>query len=526
MKYCKNCGMLLEDTHGTCIRCGTDVTDKKNVSKYPIKVQETMDAVSEQRKKTGKIVALIIGLVIVLAGIVAGCLYAMSNGMLDFEMTSREEDIEEDYYEEDFEEDYEESLDEEIDEFTEEESAPEEEETIEEAAESEPEKPVAEESDEPKTSDVTGEKAIKDDAGKYYNIVNEYDDAENLIFTAIIPEDLTLKDFYLDYGVYSTVFPMGMNFAAYNEDNSVRFTYLSPKHFWYKKSETGKSHDDAADVTKYMTYCKYESPTSYLDMLIKKNYPGAKAEIINEYDFNDSVSLRIDKFASKKSKELFSDIGDYAGIGDDTKYTNMDYSASAKVYEYEVTLKDKSVLRCKYFIPAMANNLMYACNSANDRGTVTEWYNFGIACFETGNDDLYDQYCDDFDIFAANAFPTGSYMYALQTYAEEIVADIHQDRTVPDMTKMMLKGYAVDYARGEKLEDFYSDVLEMLMSVGEKRFSFGKYSIYTMDDAEVVFVDKDGGKLFVSPLKDEYPGENFTEYTCDSAGEEAQSAED
>ena len=44
MKYCKNCGMLLEDTHEHCIACGTDVTKAENVSKYPPGVQETIES--------------------------------------------------------------------------------------------------------------------------------------------------------------------------------------------------------------------------------------------------------------------------------------------------------------------------------------------------------------------------------------------------------------------------------------------------------------------------------------------------
>ena len=43
MKYCRNCGTLLEDTHEHCIRCGIDVTIPENVSMYPIEVMETLE---------------------------------------------------------------------------------------------------------------------------------------------------------------------------------------------------------------------------------------------------------------------------------------------------------------------------------------------------------------------------------------------------------------------------------------------------------------------------------------------------
>ena len=53
MKYCKNCGMLLEDTHEHCIRCGVDVTVPENVSMYPIEVMETIEEEKERKKHGG-----------------------------------------------------------------------------------------------------------------------------------------------------------------------------------------------------------------------------------------------------------------------------------------------------------------------------------------------------------------------------------------------------------------------------------------------------------------------------------------
>ncbi len=43
MKYCKKCGMLLEDNMEICIGCGTDVTAKGTYSKYPVPMQEKID---------------------------------------------------------------------------------------------------------------------------------------------------------------------------------------------------------------------------------------------------------------------------------------------------------------------------------------------------------------------------------------------------------------------------------------------------------------------------------------------------
>ena len=75
MKYCRKCGMLLEDTHVNCIRCGADVTLEENVSMYPIEVMETIEEENKRKKATGKIIAMLIALVVVLVGLVLFFLY-------------------------------------------------------------------------------------------------------------------------------------------------------------------------------------------------------------------------------------------------------------------------------------------------------------------------------------------------------------------------------------------------------------------------------------------------------------------
>ena len=75
MKYCRKCGMLLEDTHVNCIRCGADVTLEENVSMYPIEVMETIEEENKRKKATGKLVAMLIALVVVLVGLVLFFLY-------------------------------------------------------------------------------------------------------------------------------------------------------------------------------------------------------------------------------------------------------------------------------------------------------------------------------------------------------------------------------------------------------------------------------------------------------------------
>ena len=57
MKYCKKCGMLLEDNMEICIGCGTDVTDKKSYSRFPEPLQQQLE--SEKKENGKKVLALL-----------------------------------------------------------------------------------------------------------------------------------------------------------------------------------------------------------------------------------------------------------------------------------------------------------------------------------------------------------------------------------------------------------------------------------------------------------------------------------
>ena len=67
MKYCKKCGMLLEDNMERCIGCGSDVKEKGSYSKYPEQVQEQ---IAHEKKQAGQrnltVVAIILIFVVIL----------------------------------------------------------------------------------------------------------------------------------------------------------------------------------------------------------------------------------------------------------------------------------------------------------------------------------------------------------------------------------------------------------------------------------------------------------------------------
>lgn len=515
MKYCKNCGTLLEDTHEHCIRCGTDVTIAENVSMYPIEVMETIEEENQRKKASGKIVAMIIGLVVVLVALVIAFLALGSNmkkpaptkeanetkevapAAKTPEVTVQEESIEE--------------------ENTEEEAAP----------------------------ASSSNRAVKDDEGKYYDYIEEKDDAGNVVFTALLPEDLTERELFKDYEVYSDRYPISLNYTASTKENDVRFTYLSARKLWYKLGETGKGRSNESDVSHYMTYFEYENPRSYLEPLLQQSYPGAKLELKNEYDVNEIAPAKLETLAKAKNKELFGDIGDYAYIGKGTTYANMDYESSAKVYEYEITLKDKDMLFCRYYVPSMAHNLTYANTNTNDRGNITEWYNFSIVCFETGNEDNFDDYEEDFNVFIANALPTDLFMYINEGYSKEIKKSSEDfekayeeqqegkeiDQTVEPpkpLDKEKLEKLGKEYKPGTKLDDFDASVMDILRSGGVTAFKGSDLSVYGSDKTKVAFFDKAKNKVFISPGEDEFPGDSYEELTksADATENTAEATDD
>ncbi len=500
MKYCKKCGMLLEDTHEHCIKCGADVTDPENVSMYPIEVMETLEEESERKKASGKIVAMIIGLVVALVILTIFFVNAASHGALKVPETKEDTSAEVSAPSE----------------------APEEEEVT--PAPAEPEETPVPKSD----------RKVKDDAGEYYDLYEGTDDAGNVVFTALLPEDLSDRQCFNDYEIYSDRYPYSFMFEASTKANDVRFTYLSPKKLWFKQSDSGKSRTNEADVSHYMTYFQYDGAKSYLEPLLEQSYPGAKFEIKDEYDVDPATVGLLADFAKARNKELFKPDQDYAFIGAETSYANMNYESFAKVYKYEITLPDKNMLFCKYYVPVMAHNVAYADKKTNDKGTITEWYNFALIGFETGNEDEYDDYEKAFDIFVANAIPTGLYMYINESYSKEIkeavnsfesvvaaqmealAEDEAEEEKIPELeeadplTKEKLEKYGKEYKPSDKPDDFDSKVLEILTSVGVC-FKGSDINVYGMKDAKVAFFDPAKKKVFISPEEDEFPGDQYEE---------------
>lgn len=502
--------MLLEDTDETCIRCGTDVTIESNVSMYPLELADTFDAQKEQSKNRTKIAVLIIVVLVLLAGMVAVVAVGINNGSLQLSSAKPKEETK-------------------VQEVTEEaetvvEEVVEDSDTAQENADEEIIEELIDDLEEQAADDEGSGRSVNDAKGYYYNIMECKDDAGNVVLNAVYPEDFDTADFSIGYDSYSTRYPFKMQFVASGEEGGVQFLYMSPSQLWYKNSETGKTRSDERDPKYYMSFYKYGGAKEYIENMLKASYPKAKLSCVNESEISATVSENISNLSSKKSKTLFKVDGDYAHVGEGTTYANMDAEYSALVYEYEITTTDKQMVFDKFYVPVISNNLYYANETYNDRGTVTEWYVLGFVVMEAGNEDYYEDYSEAFDMFVMNAIPTENFMKLNQLYSEEILESVKADRAVDPLTEEMLKEYTKQAKSSYKLDDFNEDVMKVLGSTGESIFRGDGTVLHAGKDIKIAFIDKAMGKLFISPEADEYPGDDYTELVGNGNDGEEDSA--
>ncbi len=485
MKYCKNCGMLLEDTHMNCIRCGRDVRDPKDYSLYPPEVEKKLESENQKTKKRGGIIAAIVVVMLLLAAIVAAILIRISSGQFapapvvgqdeptkeavtEVPETVEEEPIEDDSFSPELE--------------------------INEEVSEEPVEPRAERG------------PIKDNIGHYFIVQNIFDDAGNVVFTAVYPEDLTVTDYSISYDINSTRYAQQISFVATDAENTVRFTYMSPQQLWYKDSETGKTRKNERDIQYYMSYLTYTDAKDYLELLLEQSYKSAKKiELLKEEDISPEKVAALSDFSSERTKALSGSIGDYAHIATDTVYAAMEATYSAKVYEYEITTAKKELLYCKFFVPVLANNLYYSSDSGNDRGTVTEWFIPCVASLECGNVDFYDQYVEAFDVFLANCVPSDVFFYTNNAYGQASEEAIKDEEERPAYTKDLLDAYSKKFATDKEIGDFNKS-MKTFLTASSKVMNNNEVSVYVPSTVEVGFYDSVNHKLFVSSDMTEDPG--------------------
>ena len=476
MKYCKNCGMLLENTHERCIKCGADVSLRSNVSMYPPEVEARMAAEKAEQKSKSKMIVVLISIIVILVILIGVIIWKIAGSGMSL---PREQAVE----------------------------------TVEETATPTEEEPVVTEEAEPEPE---VEKDVKDDEGSYYICAPEYDAGGNHIFNAIYPEDISQVSFNLDTEKYSNQFPENIVMTVANDDSTVTFTYMSPQQLWYKKSDKGQTRKNERDPQYYMSFLTYEDAGTYLESLIKASYPKArKIEMISETEVSSELTSALSEFSeSRKNFFLNEKFGDYAHLGKDTEYASNGVATySAEIFEYQITDQDKEVLYCKYYVPVISNTLLYATESAGDMGSITEWYVLCVCGFETGNDMLYEDYEKAFEIFCANACPTREFFYTNYCYGKEIEESIEAEIEPELLDDAKLKEYAGKYKTDTELGDIREGIYSFLKLYGRKVFSSEDMTIYAPEDIAVAYYDKEAGRLFVSPEETEYPGSSYEELT-------------
>ncbi|MBO4901612.1 MAG: hypothetical protein J5518_02315 [Lachnospiraceae bacterium] len=468
MKYCKKCGMLLEDTIDICIGCGTDVTDPDNVSKYPPNMVKEIEAEKKQNKmRTTTIIAIIVVFVL-LIGLVILIIFMAPQIAGDVDMEPADP-----YYEEEY---------------------PPEEEFFEEQPEE-----VAEE--------IPEDRDVKDDEGEYFARAELTDEGGNKIFSALYPEDFSVTEMSVNYGFCSNRLPGYVTFIADDSENSVRFIYFSPQHFWNKQSDNRAALKDGEDPLFQMTFETYDEGKTYLEKLIKASYPGAKKiDIVDTWEASDEIKGQLSEIA-KAFKKQINTRTDYAHLGEDTEYAPMNSESKALFYRYEVQTKDKSTLYMQFFVPMVANNIIYSSASRNDHGTMVEWISLGIYGMVAGHEDLYDDYEPAFKVFKDNCTVNQTFFHILEKRSQDLNTSIQAEQEAEPVTPEQLTSYGNS---GVELGDFTKMIYTFTtIRGGDKIFVLDDVIVDGSEEMSVAFFNREKEKVFISPAADEYPGAGY-----------------
>lgn len=467
MKYCKNCGMLLEDTSDICIGCGLDMTNPDNVSLYPPNMQKKMEAEKKEDKTRKRTIVAIIVVFALLIALVVAIIFFVSPAIQAMNSVDDEEYLEDEW--------------------------PEDEEVQEEPFEAEESTP--------------DNRVVKDDEGLYYSRATLTDDGGNVIFNGLYPEDFQVTTQTVDYTLYSNRFPGRVVFSVGNADDTVHFTYMSPQQFWNKKSENKETRKNERDITYYMSFLSYDGAQGYAEALLKSSYSDAKKmTLVESKEVGLRTSEAITTLADSFKRQMTGISADYAHIGDDTTFAVMESESSAMEYRYEIVTKDNNTLFIQIYVPVIANNLYYASDHSNDRGTMIEWIVLGVYCYETGNEDLFDDFEPAFNVFMNNCSVNRTFFGIMQQYGEEIDRTVLQREEPAPLDAAKLAQYGL----GVGLNDFNSELYNFVaIRPDQKQFCIGDYIINVDNSIQVAFLDPDKNKVFVSPAGDEYPGSGF-----------------
>ena len=356
MKYCKKCGMLLEDNMDICIGCGSDVTSKGSYSKYPEQMQAKIDSEKkEQGTKNLAVVAIVLIFVVIvlLVGIFISQSYVQSmseNGKIGKGLFAPKND----------------------------------------ASDKKDDKPAK-------------KRDVKDDTGTYYKYTTVKDDAGNELFYAVYPEDLSDVEHTIDKERESQLFPSVFSFVATNEDNTTQLTYTSPQHYQYIVGDNLSQVDIQERLNGKISFYNFTSVENYLKEIVGQAYPTAKKiETLADEEASKEASDKLDEVVSIYEKDAEKHLAKLFGLSDQTTFSLTDTYKSAKIFNYRILTSEDHAVSCKFYVPVFCEYYDYEDPEEEISGQLLDCYIMAVVSFEAGSDELYDWYEDAFDMFVNN----------------------------------------------------------------------------------------------------------------------------
>lgn len=471
MKYCKKCGMLLEDNMERCIGCGTDVTDRKSYSKFPEPVQQQLDS---EKKESGKkylallAITLVFIVILLMLGIYISQTYLMmseedgENGpgtgiFTQMLMNSKNKDGE----------------------------------------------------DEGKKARKN--RKVKDENGSYYKYVTLKDEGGNDMFTAVYPEDLSDVNISLDLERNSVRFPAVLSFVATNDDNTTQLTFTSPQHYQYI-SGTGYSPEEVQEnLMGCVSYYDFRDVETYLEEIIRQAYPTAKKiEPLDERSAPRS-SEKLDKLAAMYGEDKTEGLAELFGLPEGTRFTHSDTYKSDQIYNYRILTKEDHAVTCKFYVPVLCVKYDFSNGELEMNGSVTDCYILTVASFEAGSDELYDWYEDAFSLFVNNLKLSDAFLAGVDKYADRISDEIDKG----NIPAALGKDEFSDMVKGSSEAGIFIKGVGEFISANKdatKTFKADAYTINTSDSISQVYFDPDRELLFTTGDDTEYPGDDFIEF--------------
>ena len=470
MKYCKKCGMLLEDNMEICIGCGTDVTDKKSYSKFPEPVQQKLD--SEKKENGKKVLALlaitlVFIVILLMIGIYISQTYLLlseaegengpKTGMFTQMLLNSKKD------------------------------------------------------DKGTTEQKKKNRTVKDENGSYYKYLTLKDEAGKDMFTAIYPEELSDVEVSLDLERNSVKIPAVLTFVATNDDNTTQLTFTSPQHYQYI-SGTGFSPAEVQEnLMGCVSFYDFKDVETYLEEIIKQGYPTAKKiEALDEISEPKS-SEKLDKLISTYGEEKTDGLAELFGLPEGTGFTHTDTYKSDCIYSYRILTKEDHAVSCRFYVPVFCVRYDFSNPEYDMSGSISDCYILTVSSFEAGSDELYDWYEDAFSLFINNYKLSDGFLNGVDAYADKIKGEINGGK-IPRILGAdefsQLVGSSQEAGEFTKAAgDFLSQKKDAV-----KTFKADEYVINTGDSIAQVFYDPQKELLFTTGDETEYPGDEFIEF--------------